>query len=94
MRKNPEFRARWQAVKQENKRRLAAYILRHNGIEVNIDSMFDCQVKRIHEYKRQLLNLLHIITLYNRIKEDPSLDIVPRTFIFSGKAAPLTAWPN
>jgi starch phosphorylase len=84
---NPEFRARWQAVKQENKRRLAAYILTHNRIEVNIDSLFDCQVKRFHEYKRQLLKLLHIITLYNRIKEDPSLDIVPRTFIFSGKAA-------
>jgi starch phosphorylase len=74
-------------VKQENKRRLAAYILTHNRIEVNIDSLFDCQVKRFHEYKRQLLKLLHIITLYNRIKEDPSLDIVPRTFIFSGKAA-------
>jgi starch phosphorylase len=84
---NPEFRARWQAVKQENKRRLAAYILTHNQIEVNIDSMFDCQVKRFHEYKRQLLNILHIITLYNRIKADPGLDIVPRTFIFSGKAA-------
>jgi starch phosphorylase len=84
---NPEFRARWQAVKQENKRRLAAYVLSHNRIEVNIDSMFDCQVKRFHEYKRQLLNLLHIITLYNRIKEDPSVEIVPRTFIFSGKAA-------
>jgi starch phosphorylase len=84
---SPDFRARWQTVKQQNKRRLAAYILTHNGIEVNIDSMFDCQVKRFHEYKRQLLNLLHIITLYNRIKEDPGLDIVPRTFIFSGKAA-------
>lgn len=84
---HPEFRARWQAVKRENKRRLAAYIFKHNRIEVNIDSLFDCQVKRFHEYKRQLLNLLHIITLYNRIKDDPGLDIVPRTFIFSGKAA-------
>jgi starch phosphorylase len=82
-----EFRARWQDVKRENKRSLAAYILHHNRIEVDIDSMFDCQVKRFHEYKRQLLNVLHVITLYNRIKEDPSLNIVPRTFIFSGKAA-------
>jgi starch phosphorylase len=84
---NRDFCARWQAVKRENKRRLAAYILHHNRIEVDIDSMFDCQVKRFHEYKRQLLNILHVITLYNRIKEEPSLDIVPRTFIFSGKAA-------
>jgi starch phosphorylase len=84
---NPDFLARWQEVKRENKRRLADYILRHNKIEVDIDSLFDCHIKRFHEYKRQLLNLLHIITLYNRIKENPSLDFVPRTFIFSGKAA-------
>lgn len=82
-----EFRARWQEVKRQNKLRLAAYISKQNCIEVDADSLFDCQVKRIHEYKRQLLNVLHIITLYNRIKEDPRLDIVPRTFIFSGKAA-------
>jgi glycogen phosphorylase len=78
---------RWQEVKRQNKLRLADYIRKHNCIEVNYDSLFDCQVKRIHEYKRQLLNVLHIITLYNRLKEDPRLDIVPRTFIFSGKAA-------
>jgi starch phosphorylase len=83
----PEFRNRWREVKRENKRRLADYILRHNYIEVNIDSLFDCQVKRFHEYKRQLLNLFHVITLYNRIKENPALEIVPRTVIFSGKAA-------
>ncbi|MBT0652806.1 glycogen/starch/alpha-glucan phosphorylase [Geomobilimonas luticola] len=83
-----EFRADWQKVKRENKERLAAYILKHNCIQVDVDSLFDCQVKRIHEYKRQLLNVLHIITLYNRLKADPSLDIVPRTFIFGGKAAP------
>jgi glycogen phosphorylase len=82
-----EFRNRWQEVKLENKRRLADYILRHNHIEVNINSLFDCQVKRFHEYKRQLLNVFHVITLYNRIKENPSLDYVPRTVIFSGKAA-------
>ena len=84
---NPEFCARWHAAKLENKRRLADYILRHNGIEVNIDALFDCQVKRFHEYKRQLLNVLHIITLYNRLKDNPSINMVPRVFIFSGKAA-------
>ena len=84
---NPEFRARWQEVKRDNKRRLAGYILHHNGIEVDIDALFDCQVKRFHEYKRQLLNVLHIITLYNRIKGNPSINMVPRVFIFSGKAA-------
>jgi glycogen phosphorylase len=84
---NKKFLARWQEVKRENKRRLADYILHYNRIEVDIDSMFDCQAKRFHEYKRQLLNILHIITLYNRIKDEPGLDIVPRTFIFGGKAA-------
>ncbi len=87
MRRTVNFRLSWQEVKRQNKQRLAAYILHHNKLEVNIDSLFDCQVKRFHEYKRQLLNLLHVITLYNRIKEHPSLDIVQRTFIFSGKAA-------
>ncbi len=84
----PEFVTRWQAVKKLNKEKLAAYILKHNCIQVNVDSIFDCQVKRIHEYKRQLLNVLHVITMYNRIKENPAGDFVPRTFIFSGKAAP------
>jgi len=84
---DPEFRGRWREVKRENKLRLAEYILRHNHIEVNVDSLFDCQVKRFHEYKRQLLNIFHVITMYNRIKENPSPDIVPRTVIFSGKAA-------
>ena len=85
---DPDFRSRWQEVKQENKRRLAAYIRKHKGIEVNVNSIFDVQVKRIHEYKRQLLAVLHIIALYNRIKENPNVDIFPRTFIFGGKAAP------
>ena len=83
-----EFLAKWRAVKRENKVRLAAHIREHNGIEVDPDSLFDCHVKRIHEYKRQLLNLLHIITLYARIRENPGITVVPRTFIFSGKAAP------
>lgn len=86
--KDPEFVPRWQAVKRSNKEKLAAYILKHNCIKVNVDSMFDCQVKRIHEYKRQLLNVLHVITMYNRIKENPAGEFVPRTFIFGGKAAP------
>lgn len=83
-----EFRNRWQQIKQENKHDLAEYILQYNGIEVNAESLFDVQVKRIHEYKRQILNVLHVITLYNRIKKTPHLDILPRTVIFAGKAAP------
>jgi starch phosphorylase len=82
------FRARWQQVKAAAKERLAAYILKHNCLQVDIHSLFDCQVKRIHEYKRQLLNVLHIIALYNRLKRSVGMDMPPRTFIFSGKAAP------
>jgi starch phosphorylase len=85
---DPEFVGRWKEVKRANKEALCSYILKHNGIEVNPDSLFDVQVKRIHEYKRQLLNVLHIITLYNRIKDNPQAPVVPRTFIFGGKAAP------
>lgn len=83
-----EFRDQWRQVKRVNKEVLAHYIRQYNYLDINIDSMFDCQVKRMHEYKRQLLNLLHVITLYNRIKDNPEGDYVPRTFIFSGKAAP------
>jgi len=85
---DPSFRQEWHRVKLEAKERLAAHILSHNCIEVDLESMFDCQVKRIHEYKRQLLNVLHIITLYNRIRSNPDQVLAPRTFIFSGKAAP------
>lgn len=85
---DPEFRARWRQIKQERKASLAEYLLRNNGIEIDVNSMFDIQIKRIHEYKRQILNVLHVITLYNRIKANPNLDIVPRTIIFGGKAAP------
>ncbi|NJN22901.1 MAG: glycogen/starch/alpha-glucan phosphorylase [Leptolyngbya sp. RL_3_1] len=82
------FRETWRHIKREIKVDLANRIQTTQGIAVDPDSMFDIQVKRIHEYKRQHLNVLHIITLYNRIRHNPSLDIVPRTFIFGGKAAP------
>ena len=82
------FRQKWRETKQENKRRLARYILRKIKLGVNTDTLFDVQVKRLHEYKRQLLNILHVVTLYNRIKASPQGAGVPRTVIFAGKAAP------
>lgn len=82
------FQAEFRAVKRANKERLAKLVKDKLNLEINPDSMFDVQVKRIHEYKRQLLNLLHVITLYNRIRANPSLSIVPRTVIIAGKAAP------
>jgi starch phosphorylase len=82
------FRREYQDVKQANKQDLADYIRAQTGITVNPDSMFDVQVKRLHEYKRQHLGLLHVITLYNRIKHHRNTEMVPRTFIFGGKAAP------
>jgi starch phosphorylase len=82
------FREEWRQIKLAVKTDLAKYIQQRTGIVVNPASMFDIQVKRIHEYKRQHLNVLHIITLYNRIKANPDIDIQPRTFIFGGKAAP------
>ncbi|MCQ4088624.1 glycogen/starch/alpha-glucan phosphorylase [Saccharibacillus sp. JS10] len=75
-------------VKLKNKERLASYIYKKHGVSVDTNSIFDVQVKRLHAYKRQLLNALHIMDLYNRIKEEPSLEITPRTFIFGAKAAP------
>jgi starch phosphorylase len=83
-----DFRADWHQVKHEVKCDLAAQIRERVGVIVNPNSMFDIQVKRLHEYKRQHLNVLHIITLFNRIKKDPDIDMTPRTFIFGGKAAP------
>ncbi|MFN4195954.1 MAG: glycogen/starch/alpha-glucan phosphorylase [Thermosynechococcus sp.] len=85
---DPAFQAKWQQIKQANKERLAEYIWRNNQIEVDPYSLFDIQIKRIHEYKRQHLAVLHIITLYEQIKANPNMDIQPRTFIFGGKAAP------
>ena len=77
----------WQ-IKQKNKNKLARYILEHEGIKIDPNSIFDIQVKRIHEYKRQHLNILHIIYLYHKLKENPNMDFYPTTFIFGGKAAP------
>ncbi len=74
-------------IKYQNKVRLAKYIKEHNGIDVDPHSIFDVQVKRLHEYKRQLMNILHVMYLYNQLKDNPNLDIVPRTFIFGAKAA-------
>jgi starch phosphorylase len=82
------FREQWHRVKQANKVQLAEYIERVTGIVVDPAGIFDVHVKRIHEYKRQHLNLLHVVTLYNRLKHNPALDITPRTVIFAGKAAP------
>ncbi len=83
-----DFRKKWREVKQINKVALAEIIAQELKLEVNPYSMFDIMVKRLHEYKRQLLQALHIVTLYNRLKADPHLDVVPRTFIFGAKAAP------
>ena len=74
-------------IKYKNKVRLAKYIKEHNGIDVDPNSIFDVQVKRLHEYKRQLMNILHVMYLYNQLKDNPNMDIVPRTFIFGAKAA-------
>ncbi len=83
-----EFRKRWMNIKRLNKQKLAEHIYQRNGVQVSPDSLFDCQTKRIHEYKRQLLNILQVIARYNRLKEYPGLELPPRTVIFGGKAAP------
>ncbi|MBO4123636.1 glycogen/starch/alpha-glucan phosphorylase [Cupriavidus gilardii] len=85
---DPGFRERWQAARRENKEDLARLVRETTGVVVDPSSMFDVMVKRIHEYKRQHLAVLHIVALYHRIKSDPNADIVPRTFLFAGKAAP------
>ena len=85
---NKEVLENFMKIKKHNKERLAKYILENNGVEVDPNSIFDVQVKRLHEYKRQLLNALHILDLYYQLKANPDLDINPRTFIFGAKAAP------
>jgi len=85
---DPNFQNEWRRIKKENKQGLASLIQERTGIVVDADSLFDIQVKRLHEYKRQHLNVLHIITLYNRLKHDSKTKGIPRTFIFGGKAAP------
>jgi len=82
------FREKWYQIKRGHKEQVAGLILEHFGFVVDPDSMFDVQVKRIHEYKRQHLNILHLISLYWRLKNEPDFDMVPRTFLFGGKAAP------
>lgn len=82
------FQENWRSAKWLNKRLLIDYIEREHDIKINSDSMIDVQIKRFHEYKRQMLNVLHVITLYNRIKDNPKIKMVPRTIIFGGKAAP------
>jgi starch phosphorylase len=85
---DPAFQERWRQVKQANKEALAKRVRERTGVEVDPAALFDIQVKRIHEYKRQHLNVLHIITLYRRLRQDPGLAIAPRCFVFGGKAAP------
>ncbi|MEA4857512.1 glycogen/starch/alpha-glucan phosphorylase [Solidesulfovibrio sp.] len=82
------FRESWRAAKRENKKRLARYVLRKTGLGINPDTLFDAQFKRMHEYKRQFLNILHAVTLYNRLRRDPGLAVPPRTVLIGGKAAP------
>ena len=83
-----DFRKTFKEIKRQNKVALAEYIKEHNHVEVDPDSIFDVQVKRLHEYKRQLMNVLHILYLYDKLKNDPSFDMYPRTFIFGAKASP------
>ena len=84
---DPKFQQEFMNIKYQNKLRLAKYIKEHTGIDVDPRSVFDVQVKRLHEYKRQLLNILHVMYLYNQLKDNPNMDMVPRTFIFGAKAA-------
>ena len=84
---DPKFQQEFMNIKYQNKLRLAKYIKEHNGIDVDPRSIFDVQVKRLHEYKRQLMNILHVMYLYNKIKEHPDMEFYPRTFIFGAKAA-------
>ncbi len=85
---DPDFRRQFRGIKRTNKQRLADEVMRRTGVELSVNSLFDVQVKRIHEYKRQLLNLLYVVTRYRQIRDNPRAAIVPRSVIFAGKAAP------
>jgi starch phosphorylase len=85
---DPKFRARFRAVKRANKVALAQHLAAQHGFVINPDSLFDAQAKRLHKYKRQLLNALHVVVLYNRLRKNPGLDATPRTFLFAAKSAP------
>jgi starch phosphorylase len=85
---DPDFRRQWREIRRKNKERLATYVKRKINVDLDLDSLFDVHVKRMHEYKRQLLNVLHVITLYNRMKDSPMDGFTPRTVFFGGKAAP------
>ncbi len=84
----PEFQQSWRSVKRLKKEQLANWLKQNSGVSIDPESLFDVQIKRIHEYKRQLLNILHVIFIYNQMLEHPELPFVPRTFLFGGKAAP------
>ncbi len=88
----PSSAPEWRDIKHPNKVQLAQLIADRTSTSVDPDSLFDVQVKRIHEYKRQHLTALSIVALYHRLKSNPNLDVVPRTFVFGGKAAPGTTW--
>jgi glycogen phosphorylase len=85
---NPAFQSEWRQIKRANKQDLASVLRARTGVALDADALFDIQVKRFHEYKRQHLNVLHVITLFNRLKRDPQLRVTPRAFVFGGKAAP------
>lgn len=89
---NEDLKSRYYEIKLENKVKLAEYVEEHNHIELNVNSIFDVQIKRLHAYKRQLLNVFHIIYLYFKLKTDPNFKMYPHTFIFGAKAAPSYAY--